>query len=52
MKRVRNKNTGLIHEVNDDHWALSHPDYEVLPDQGESAEKPDSESQSKRKRQE
>lgn len=38
MKRVRNKSTGLIHEVNDDHWALSHPDYEVLEDEPEPHE--------------
>lgn len=52
MKRVRNKSTGLVHEVNDDHWALSHPDYEVLPDQEGPAEEPVSESQSKRRRKE
>lgn len=40
MKRVRNKSTGLVHEVSDDHWALSHPDYEILPDQEGPAEKP------------
>ncbi len=47
MKRVRNKNTGLVHEVNDDHWALRHPDYEVLEDE-EPEEK--SENEEKRKR--
>lgn len=49
MKRVRNKSTGWVHEVNDDHWALNHPDYEVLEDE-ESEERTESEDKSKRKR--
>ena len=52
MKRVRNKSTGLVHEVSDDHWVLSHPDYEVLPDEERPAEEPASEFQPKRKQRE
>lgn len=34
MRWVRNKLTGLVHSVPDDHWALRHPDFEeVQPDQ-------------------
>lgn len=49
MKRVRNKSTGLVHEVNDGHWALNHPDYEVLEDE-EPEEGTESEEKPKRKR--
>jgi len=49
VKRVRNKRTGFIHEVNDDHWALRHPDYEVLEDEPKEANEPNESKERKRK---
>lgn len=53
MRWVRNKLTGLVHSVNDDHWALQHPDYEEVqdPDQNSDTQPPpDTQEEPKRGR--
>ena len=30
MKQVKNLATGIVHTVNDSHWAIDHPDYKLI----------------------
>jgi len=39
MKKVRNKKTGLVHTVPDDHWSLKHPDYEEVKEEPKKKDK-------------
>lgn len=49
MAQVKNKATGIIHDVPDNHWALESSDYEVIqPEPVKEDPKPESKSKTKK----